>query len=220
MKESCSGGIDDLAHARTEFCHSDCLTKHSAKPDTLIRASEAGLLPQVDTHPPFRDLMQHRAYWSQWLHEHLQLPHSHFACLSATFERVPSAPQLDTWHVTYTALVRLRVRPRLKLSVPTPSTCPVDISLLSVERCTHVEDVSVIRFKVKDVRHDAGTQPWGTTRWTGKTVFKISRDKRLHSQPLQSRDGKTTPDAKSLGNPIVSFATTVHTVFYCDTEDT
>ena len=83
-KESCSGGIDDLAHVRTEVCLSYCLTKHSAKPDTLIRAIEPGLLPRVDTHPPRRDLMQHRAYWSQWLHEHLQLPHPPFTCLSET----------------------------------------------------------------------------------------------------------------------------------------
>ena len=102
MKESRSGGIDDVAHARTEFCLSHCLTKHSDKPDTLIRAIEIGLLPQVDTHPPFRDLMQHRAYWSQWLHEHLQLPHSPFTFRSETFERVPAKPQLDTWQVTDT----------------------------------------------------------------------------------------------------------------------
>jgi hypothetical protein len=49
-------------------------------------------------------------------------------------------------------------------------------------------------------------------------VFKISRDKRLHSQPLQSRNGKTASGAKSTGNPIVSFANTVDTVFYTDTD--
>ena len=86
--------------------------------------------------------------------------------------------------------------------------------------CTHVEDVSGMGFKVKDAWHDVGTHPWGTTRLACETVFRISRDKRLHSQPLQSRDGKTTPDAKSTGNPIVPFANTVDTVFYTDTEDT
>jgi hypothetical protein len=164
--------------------------------------------------------MQHRAYWSQVLHEHLQLPLSHFTFLSETFERVPTTPQLDTWQVTDAELVRLHVKPRLKLFVPTPSKCPVDLSLLSVERCTHVEDVSGRRFQVNDVWQDVGPQPWGTSRWTGKTVFKISRDKRLHSQPLQSRNGKTASGAKSTGNPIVSFANTVDTVFYTDTEGT
>ena len=53
MKKSCSGGIYDLAHVRTEFCLSYCLTKHSAKPDALIRAIETGLLRRVVTHPPF-----------------------------------------------------------------------------------------------------------------------------------------------------------------------
>ena len=116
--------------------------------------------------------MQHRAYWSQWLHEHLQLPHSPFTCMSETFERVPAEPQLDTWQVTDTELIRFHVKPRHKLFVPTPSKCPVDLSLLSAERCTRVEDVSGIRSKVKDVCQDAGTQPWGTSRWTCKTVFK------------------------------------------------
>ena len=49
-KEACSGAIDDLAHVGTENCLSDCLTKHSAKPDALIRAVEYGTLPSVDTH--------------------------------------------------------------------------------------------------------------------------------------------------------------------------
>ena len=34
-QESCSGSISDLAHVRTEFCLSDCLTKQSARPDSL-----------------------------------------------------------------------------------------------------------------------------------------------------------------------------------------
>ena len=96
MKESCSGDIDDLAHVRTEFCLPYCLTKHSAKPDALIRAIGTGLLPLVDSHPPFRELIHHRAYWSQWLHEHLQQPRSPFTFMSETFERVPASPQLET----------------------------------------------------------------------------------------------------------------------------
>ena len=63
--EACSGAIDDLAHIRTEFCLSDCLTKHSAKPDNLIQAVQTGQLPEVDKHPSFRSLIQHRAYLSE-----------------------------------------------------------------------------------------------------------------------------------------------------------
>ena len=66
-KESCSGGIDDLSHVKSEDCLSDCLTKHTAKPDNLIKAVETGILPNVDTHPLFRKLLQHRAYLSQWV---------------------------------------------------------------------------------------------------------------------------------------------------------
>ena len=73
-KEACSGGIEDLAHVRSEDCMSDCLTKHSAKPDNLIKAVVTGMLPNVDVHPAFRSLLKHRAYLSDWSREHLQIP--------------------------------------------------------------------------------------------------------------------------------------------------
>ena len=52
-KEACSGNLDDLAHAASQDCLSDCLTKHSAKPDNLIKAIDTGVLPSVDMHPNF-----------------------------------------------------------------------------------------------------------------------------------------------------------------------
>jgi hypothetical protein len=61
-KEACSGEMEDLGHARTERCLSDCLTKQGVKPDALIRAVETGILPEVDTNPMFRSQLQHRAY--------------------------------------------------------------------------------------------------------------------------------------------------------------
>ena len=62
--ESLSGSIDDLAHVVTHDMLADCLTKHSAKPDYLIKAIATGYLPNADKHPPFRQLMQgkHKAY--------------------------------------------------------------------------------------------------------------------------------------------------------------
>ena len=62
--EACSGSIDDLAHVVSEDCLSDCLTKTSAKPQFLIKAVDTGILPNVDKHPPFRELMKnrHKAY--------------------------------------------------------------------------------------------------------------------------------------------------------------
>ena len=60
-RESNSGKISDLAHVSTHDCLSDCLTKHSAKPDNLVKAVETGILPNVDAHPPFRTLIEHKA---------------------------------------------------------------------------------------------------------------------------------------------------------------
>ena len=65
-KEASSGSMQDLAHIRSEFCLSDALTKHSAKPEELIRAVQTGVLKYVDVHPPFRTLMKHRAYLVEW----------------------------------------------------------------------------------------------------------------------------------------------------------
>jgi hypothetical protein len=70
-RESCSGNINDLSHVRTEFCLSDCLTKHSAKPDNLLKAVETGTLPSVDMHPNFRELLNHKAYLVSWIAEFL-----------------------------------------------------------------------------------------------------------------------------------------------------
>ena len=70
-KESCYGSIEDLAHVRTEVCMSDCLTKQSAKPDTLIRAVRTGVIPGVDTSPPFRSTLKHRAFVMNFLVETL-----------------------------------------------------------------------------------------------------------------------------------------------------
>jgi hypothetical protein len=66
-KESNSGNIDDLSHVRTEHCLADALTKNSAKPDALLKAVETGNLPGIDTHPPFRELLKHKAYLTNFL---------------------------------------------------------------------------------------------------------------------------------------------------------
>ena len=70
-KESCSGEIDDLAHARTEDCLSDCLTKQNIEADALTKAVETGILNDIDTHPSFRELLKHRAYMHQWIAMHV-----------------------------------------------------------------------------------------------------------------------------------------------------
>ena len=65
-KESCSGSIHDLAHNPTQNCLADCLTKASAKADNLITAVKRGRLLDVDIHPDFRTLVEHKAFLSTW----------------------------------------------------------------------------------------------------------------------------------------------------------
>ena len=66
-KEACSGSIADLSHIRTQWCLADCLTKKSANPQNLIDAVRRGVLKEVDAHPPFRSLLEHKAYLRSWL---------------------------------------------------------------------------------------------------------------------------------------------------------
>jgi len=65
--EACSGSIEDLAHVTTHEMMADVLTKTSAAKsggDALIQAIETGILPNVDKHPGFRELMKfkHKAF--------------------------------------------------------------------------------------------------------------------------------------------------------------
>ena len=63
-KESNSGQMQDLAHVRSEDCLADSLTKHSAKADELIKAVS---FLNVDAHPPFRTMLQNKAFLVEWL---------------------------------------------------------------------------------------------------------------------------------------------------------
>ena len=74
-REANSGRIDDLAHVVTSDCLSDCLTKHSAKPDALVKAVETGIIPNTDSHPPFRSLLEHKAYVTEWIFDFISSPH-------------------------------------------------------------------------------------------------------------------------------------------------
>ena len=65
-KEACSGCIRDLAHIPTPKCLTGCLTKASAKADNPITAVKTGKLLDVDIHPDFGTLMEHKAFLSTW----------------------------------------------------------------------------------------------------------------------------------------------------------
>jgi hypothetical protein len=70
-RESNSGAIDDLAHVVSKYCLSDALTKHSPKPDELVKAVETGNIRCVDMHPTYRSLIKHKAYLVAWLADHV-----------------------------------------------------------------------------------------------------------------------------------------------------
>ena len=74
--EACSGSIEDLAHVVSEDCLADPLTKSSAKPEALLKAVDTGVLPNVDKHIPFRQMMadRHKAYLVQWILHYI--PHA------------------------------------------------------------------------------------------------------------------------------------------------
>ena len=67
-KEACSGSIHDLAHIPTQNCLADCLTKASAKADSLITVVQTGNLLDVDIHLDFRTMMERKASLSTFTH--------------------------------------------------------------------------------------------------------------------------------------------------------
>ena len=61
-QEACSGQMHDLAHVLTQYCLADPLTKKSVSATLLISTVQTGILREVDTHPPFRSTVQHKAF--------------------------------------------------------------------------------------------------------------------------------------------------------------
>ena len=70
-KEACSGAIADLSHVMTERCLSDSLTKKSANPKNLLDAVRNGWLKELDAHPPFRSMLEHKAFLNACLQKNL-----------------------------------------------------------------------------------------------------------------------------------------------------
>ena len=104
-KEACSGSIADLSHIRTQWCLADCLTKKSANPQNLIDAVRQGVLKEVDAHPPFRSLLEHKAYLRSWLPtvcSHVDFRHDVFLLGDTLrdswlfFEFVPAAQEAES----------------------------------------------------------------------------------------------------------------------------
>ena len=67
-REACSGQMHDLAHVLTQRCPADPLTEKSVSPSQMISTVQTGVLHEVDTHPPFRSTVQHKAFVTEILH--------------------------------------------------------------------------------------------------------------------------------------------------------
>ena len=104
-KEACSGSISDLSHIRTQWCLAVCLTNKSANPQNLIDVVRSGILKEVDSHPPYRSLLEHKAYLRSWLptvYSHVAFRHDVFLLgdflkdSSPFFEFMPVAQDKET----------------------------------------------------------------------------------------------------------------------------
>ena len=182
-KEACSGGIEDLSHVKSEGCLSDCLTKHSAKPDNLIKASETGVLPNVDSHPLFRTLLQHRAFLGEWAYKNLDLPVEQSFLLLEEIHSTRNNPVKDFWTTRGNNLVRMHVLPRSCLIVPRQQDCPVPISCLCFSRITDMVTETGDKARLEDTWIEQCSNRPVHSCWTGETVFLL-RDKRLQADVL------------------------------------
>ena len=83
----------------------DCLTKDSAKPDRLHETVDTGQIPNVDKHPPFREIMKgrHKAFHTvaQWIVWNLQDPGSvtHFLGVSC-YSEIKALLSDKNWYTT------------------------------------------------------------------------------------------------------------------------
>ena len=104
-KEACSGSIADLSHIRPQWCLAEFLTKKSADPQNLIDAVRSGILKEVDSHPLFRSLLEHKAYLRSCLPtvcSHVDFSHDvsllgdSLTDSGLFFEFVPAAQEIET----------------------------------------------------------------------------------------------------------------------------
>ena len=71
-QEACSGQMHDLAHVLTQYCLADPLTKKSVSAALLISTVQTGILREVDTHPPFRSTVQHKAFITETIYSDVE----------------------------------------------------------------------------------------------------------------------------------------------------
>ena len=80
-QEACSGQMHDLAHVLTPYCLADPLTKKSVSAALLISTVQTGILREVDTYPPFRSTVQHKAFITEIVYPDAEATEDHWAHL-------------------------------------------------------------------------------------------------------------------------------------------
>ena len=100
-KEACSGSTHDLAHISTQNCLAGCLTKASAKADNLVTAAKTGKLSEVDIHPNFRTLMEHKAFLSTWCKTFMHTTEKDVFFLNTLKVSLAPTPQEGPFHVMF-----------------------------------------------------------------------------------------------------------------------
>ena len=95
-QEACSGQMHDLAHVLTQYCLADPLTKKSVSATLLISTVQTGILREVDTHPPFRSTVQHKAFITEIVYPDAEATEDHWAHLMCypTFFKIQKGAQV------------------------------------------------------------------------------------------------------------------------------
>ena len=98
-KEACSRIIHDLAHISTQNCLADRVTKASAKADNLITAIKTVELWDVDIHPNYRTLMEHKVFLSSCCNKFMHTTEKDVFFLNALKFSLAPTPQEKPFHV-------------------------------------------------------------------------------------------------------------------------
>ena len=98
-KEACSGSIHDFAHISTQNCLAGCRTTASAKADNLITAVKTGRLLDVEIHPNFRTLMEHKAFLSIWCRTFMHTREKDVLFLDALRIYLAPTPRTEPFYV-------------------------------------------------------------------------------------------------------------------------
>ena len=101
-KEACSGSIHDLALITTQNCLASCPTKASAaKADNLITSKKTGKLFEVDIHPNFTTLMEHKAFLTTWCRTFMHTREKDVFFLNALKVSLAPTRQEGPFHVMF-----------------------------------------------------------------------------------------------------------------------